>query len=368
MSATGRNFGSDNITPASPEVIDAISAANTGALHAYGDDPYTRRLDALACDLFETEVTIYPVTTGTAANALALATLTPPYGAVYCHETAHIATDECGAPEFYTAGAKIVGLPGMDGKLLPAQLDAPLRHAADLGVHHVQPAALSLTQATEWGTVYVPAEVQALSAAAHAHRLGVHMDGARIANAIVHLGCSPADITWKSGVDVLSLGATKNGAMAAEAVIFFDRARADGFAARRKRAGHLWSKMRFLSVQLVAYLQDELWLRNARHANTMATRLAAGLAVLPGLRLLLPVQANELFVSIPERVIAALLAEGFEFYRWAAPAGVCGPVIRLVTSFCTTAADVDAFVAAAGSHASDQGGSCSDGSGPGGCQ
>jgi threonine aldolase len=220
---------------------------------------------------------------------LALATLTPPYGAVYCHETAHIATDECGAPEFYTAGAKIIGLPSADGKILPAQLDAPLRYAADLGVHHVRPAALSLTQATEWGTVYTPAEVQALSAAARAHRLGVHVDGARIANAIAHLGCSPADITWKSGVDVLSLGATKNGAMAAEAVIFFDRARTESFAARRKRAGHLWSKMRFLSVQLVAYLQDGLWLRNARHANAMAARMAAGLGTLPGVHLVQPV-------------------------------------------------------------------------------
>jgi threonine aldolase len=347
MSATNKNFGSDNVTPASPEVIDAIVAANAGALHAYGDDPYTERLTTLAGDLFETDVAIYPVTTGTAANALALATLTPPYGAVYCHETAHIATDECGAPEFYTAGAKIIGLPSADGKILPAQLDAPLRYAADLGVHHVRPAALSLTQATEWGTVYTPAEVQALSAAARAHRLGVHVDGARIANAIAHLGCSPADITWKSGVDVLSLGATKNGAMAAEAVIFFDRARTESFAARRKRAGHLWSKMRFLSVQLVAYLQDGLWLRNARHANAMAARMAAGLGTLPGVHLVQPVQANELFVAMPDRMIDALLAEGFEFYRWPVPAGVFSQVIRLVTSFCTTAADVDAFVAAA---------------------
>jgi threonine aldolase len=354
MSTTGRSFGSDNITPASPEVIDAIAAANTGSLHAYGDDPYTRRLTVLASELFETEVAIYPVTTGTAANALALSTMTPPYGAVYCHETAHIATDECGAPEFYTGGAKIVGLPGADGKILPEQLDAPLRHAAYLGVHHVQPAALSLTQATEWGTVYTPAEVQALSGAARAHGLGVHMDGARIANAIAHLGCNPAEITWKSGIDVLSLGATKNGAMAAEAVIFFDRTRAAGFEARRKRAGHLWSKMRFLSVQLIAYLQDGLWLRNAQHANAMAARLAAGLASVRGVRLVQKVQANELFVAMPDGVIEALLTEGFEFYRWTTPAGASGPVIRLVTSFCTAAADVDAFVAAASRYAIDQ--------------
>ncbi len=350
MSVAGRNFGSDNVTPASPEVMDALAAANTGSLHSYGDDPHTERLTALASALFETELTIYPVTTGTAANALALSVLTPPYGAVYCHETAHIATDECGAPEFYTGGAKLIGLPGADGKILPGQLDAPLRHAATMGVHHVRPAALSLTQSTEWGTVYTPGEVQALSAAAHAAGLGVHMDGSRLANAVAHLGCSPAEITWKAGVDVLCLGATKNGAMAAEAVIFFDPARAAGFESRRKRAGHLWSKMRFFSVQLTAYLQDGLWLRNARHANAMAARLAAGLVRLPGVRLVQAAQANELFVAMPDPLIEALLAEGFEFYRWAAPAGVSEPVIRLVTAFCTEAADVDAFLAAAGRH------------------
>jgi threonine aldolase len=178
------------------------------------------------------------------------------------------------------------------------------------------------------------------------------MDGSRFANAIAHLGCSPAEITWKVGIDVLSLGATKNGAMAAEAVIFFDRGRTVEFESRRKRAGHLWSKMRFLSVQLTAYLQDALWLRNARQANAMAARLAAGLAQLPGIRLVQAVQANELFVAMPDSVIEALLADGFEFYRWTAPAGVSEPVIRLVTAFCTQAADVDAFLAAARRHAS----------------
>jgi len=352
MNSTGRNFCSDNITPASPEVIDAVTAANTGMLHSYGDDPYTKRLSALTSELFETEVSVYPVATGTAANALALSVLTPPYGAIYCHETSHIVTDECGAPEFYSAGAKLITLPGVHGKLLPTQLDAPLRRAGDLGVHHVQPAAVSITQATEWGTVYTPSEVQALSAEAHAHGLGLHMDGARLANAIAQLGCSPAEATWKAGVDVLSLGATKNGAMAAEAVVVFDPTRAADFEARRKRAGHLWSKMRFLSAQLVAYLETGLWLRNASHANAMAARLAAGLATLPAVRLVQPVQANELFVAMPERLIEALLADGFEFYRWLAPDDISDPVIRLVTSFCTVAADVDAFVAAARHRAS----------------
>ncbi|WP_158922898.1 low specificity L-threonine aldolase [Acidisphaera sp. S103] len=346
MNTIGRNFGSDNVTPASPEVIDAIVAANVGSLQSYGDDPYTHRLTTLASTLFETEVTIYPVATGTVANALALSVLTPPYGAIYCHEAAHIMTDECGAPEFYTGGAKIIGLPTADGKIVPAQLDNPLRFAQDTGVHHVRPATLSLTQSTEWGTVYTPAEVSALSDAAHAYGLGVHMDGSRLANAIACLGCSPAEITWKSGVDALCLGATKNGAMAAEAVVFFDRTRAAGFESRRKRAGHLWSKMRFLSAQLIAYLEDGLWLRNARHANAMAARLAAGLTALSGIQLVQPVQANELFVVMPEAMIATLLAEGFEFHRWPAPAGVSGSVVRLVTAFCTTAADVDALLAA----------------------
>jgi threonine aldolase len=347
MHAPGRSFSSDNITPASPEVLDAILAANQGSLHAYGDDPHTERLTAIVAALFETEVTVYPVTTGTAANALALSVLTPPYGAVYCDATAHIATDECGAPEFYTGGAKIIGLPSADGKIVPEQLDEPLRLAAYFGVHHVRPTALSLTQSTEWGTVYTPAEVRALADKAHANGLGVHMDGARIANAIAHLDCTPAEITWKAGVDVLCLGATKNGALAAEAVIFFDSVRTAGFESRRKRAGHLWSKMRFLSAQLTAYLEHGLWLRNALHANAMALRLAAGLASIPGVRLVQPTQANELFVAMPDPLIEALLADGFEFYRWTAPAGVSDPVVRLVTSFCTTEADVDLLVATA---------------------
>jgi threonine aldolase len=351
MNTSGRNFGSDNVTPASPEVIDAIVAANTGSLHSYGNDPYTKRLTALVSALFETQVCVYPVSTGTAANALALSVLTPPYGAVYCHEAAHIATDECGAPEFYTGGAKIIGLPSANGKILPEQLSAPLRYAEDLGVHHVKPATLSFAQSTEWGTVYTLAEVRALSATAHAHGLGVHMDGSRLANAIAHLGCSPAEITWKSGIDVLCLGATKNGAMAAEAVFFFDPTRALEFESRRKRAGHLWSKMRFLSAQLVAYLEGDLWLRNAQQANAMAARLAAGLALLPGIRLAQPVEANEVFVSMSDNVIKALLTDGFEFHRWAAPLGESGPVVRLVTAFCTTAADVDEFVAAARGYA-----------------
>ncbi len=346
----GRNFSSDNVTPVASEIMAAMAAANAGALHSYGDDPHTERLTEIASAVFETRVAIYPVATGTAANGLALSVLTPPYGAVYAHDTAHIVTDECGAPEFYTGGAKVIGLPGADGKILPAQLDAPLRHAAAMGVHHMRPSALSITQATEWGTVYTPDEVRALCGAAHGHGLGVHMDGARFANAVAHLGCSPAEITWKAGVDVLCLGATKNGAMAAEAVVFFDPARVAGFERQRKRAGQLWSKLRFLSAQLAAYLEDGLWLRHAGHANAMAARLAAGLQRLPGVRLVQATQGNEVFAALPEPLVEALLAEGFEFYRWQLLPGMPGPVVRLVTAWCTEAADVDDLLAAVQGH------------------
>ena len=341
------NFASDNVTGASPEILAALAAANRGPAMPYGADEITRRLEQRFAELFEHDLAVFPVATGTAANSLALACLTPVYGAIYCHEAAHVMTDECGAPEFYTGGAKVIGLPTPDGKLTHAQLEAPLRFAKDMGVHHVKPAALSLTQSTEWGTVYTPTEVQALADAARAHQLAVHMDGSRLANAIAHLGCSPAGITWKAGVDVLCLGATKNGAMAAEAVIFFNRTHASEFESRRKRGGHLWSKMRFLSAQLIAYLEDGLWLRNASHANAMAARLAAGLATVHGVRLVQKAQANELFVEMPDRLIESLLADGFEFYRWPAPAGVTGSVVRLVTSFCTMERDVDMLVEAA---------------------
>lgn len=250
-------------------------------------------------------------------------------------------------PEFYTAGAKLLTLASHDGKLRSEQIGAPVARAAALGVHHVQPAALSITQSTEWGTVYTPDEVRALAAAARQHGLRLHMDGARFANAIAHLGCSAAEATWQAGVDVLSLGASKNGAMAAEAVIFFDPALARSLPERRKRGGHLWSKMRYLSVQLDAYFTDGLWVRHAQHANGMAARLAAGLAALPGIRLVQPVQANEVFARLPEPVTEGLLAQGFTFYRWHAPEPGGEGVVRLVTSFATEIAAVDALLSAA---------------------
>ncbi len=244
------------------------------------------------------------------------------------------------------AAPSCLGLPAPDGKIRSEQVAAAIDFAADMGVHHVKPAALSLTQATEWGTVYGLNELSALAAAARQRGLAVHMDGARFANALVHLGCTPADATWKLGVDVLSLGATKNGALCAEAVVFFDPDRARDFERRRKRAGHLWSKMRFLSVQLLAYLEDGLWLDNARHANAMAGALAEGLRAVGTAALLQAVEANEVFVALPEAIVAALEKQGFGFYRWPLCNPAQGTAIRLVTSYATPRVQVDEFIAA----------------------
>ncbi len=328
-------------------IMAAVNAANDGSAASYGGDVLTEKLQAVAGEVFGTAVAIFPVTTGTAANALALSQMVPSYGAVYCHEAAHIVTDECGAPEFFTGGAKTMGLPAADGKITPQQVTAAVAYAEDMGVHHVKPAALSLSQATEWGTVYTQNEVSALCTAAKRHGLSVHMDGARFANALAHLDCTPAEATWKSGVDVLSLGATKNGALCAEAVVFFDPARARDFERRRKQSGHLWSKMRFVSAQLLAYFAHGLWLENARHANAMASALAEGLRKIEGAALLQSVDANEVFVSLPEASVATLEAQGFGFYRWPLCAAPQGVAIRLVTSYATPRAHVDELLSAA---------------------
>jgi len=338
------NFCSDNVTGVAPEIMAALVAANDGAAMPYGNDEYTQRLDALFSELFETDVTVFPVATGSAANAIALSVLTPPFGAIYCYAESHINVDECGAPEFYTGGAKLVTLPGYQGKIRAADLAEVLKKAGAGVVHHVQPAAVSITQVTEAGTVYNIDEIHQIAEITHAHGLSLHMDGARFANAVVSLGCSPADITWRAGVDVLSFGATKNGAMAAEAVVFFNQAKAETFSYRRKRSGHLFSKMRFLSAQLEAYIKDNLWLRNATHANQMADHLAAGLSSLPGVKLCHRVEANEVFIQLPEALIEGLFAEGFNFYRWE---GEESTTVRLVTAFNTREEDVAAVIEAA---------------------
>ncbi len=335
---------SDNVSGVCPEIMEALAAANSGTAAAYGDDEWTARVERAFTNLFEREVAVFPVATGTAANALSLASLAPVYGAIYAHEAAHITVDECNAPEFYTGGARVFAVPGNDGKIVAADLERVLANATPHGHHNAQPAAASLSQATEVGTVYSLDEVAAISAVCKRHGIALHVDGARIANAVVHLGCSFADATWRAGVDVLSFGATKNGAMAAEAVVFFDPDMAVRMPFLRKRAGHLFSKMRFLSAQLEAYVANDVWRRNAAHANAAAARLAAGIGDVPGVALEHPLQSNEIFIRMPAQVIEGLRADGFLFHPWGDPAN---HVSRLVTSFATANADVDRFVARA---------------------
>ena len=343
------NFASDNTAGIAPAILDAIVKANEGFALGYGNDAVTARVTRRFADLFERDVAVFLVPTGTAANALALAHLSPPWGAVLCHEESHIATDECGAPEFFGGGLKLVTLPGEACKITPDTLKRALARGPWGGPHHVSASVLSLTQSTEAGTVYRPDEIAALSALAHAHGLAVHMDGARLANAMVRLQVSPAEATWKAGVDVLSFGATKGGALAAEAIVFFDPARAAGMAERRKRGGHLVSKHRFLAAQLDAYLADNCWLDLAAHANRMADRLAARLAM-AGIDPVWPVEANEVFVILPRKIDERLKAAGASYYPWetrALPKGKPVPedavLVRLVTSFSTTGGDVDRF-------------------------
>ena len=347
------NFASDNAAGIAPEILAAIARANDGDALAYGRDEWTKRVEARFAEMFEREVAVFLLPTGTAANALALAHLTPPWGAVLCHDEAHIATDECGAPEFFGGGIKLMGLAGEAGKIAPATLQHALEHGQWGGPHHVSPAVLSLSQATEAGTIYRPAEIRQLADIAHARGLAVHVDGARIGNALARMNASPAQATWQAGVDALSFGATKGGALAAEAVLFFDPARGASMSERRKRGGHLVSKHRFVASQIEAYLADDLWLRLARHANAMADRLAAGLAA-AGFAPVWPVEANEVFVALPSRIDERLKAAGASYYPWttdALPNGTVLPLdvvlVRLVTSFTTTADDVDRFVTTA---------------------
>ena len=345
---SGWNFCSDNVAGASPEILDAVSRAGSGSVMPYGADPLTEEVVRMLRDVFETDLTAFLVATGTAANSLALSALCQPYGAVYCHPESHANMDECGAPEFFTGGAKLVTIEGSEGKIDVEGLQAALDEGWSGVEHHVQPAAVTLTQASEAGTVYAPDDLAAIAEICRGHGLGLHVDGARFGNALVTLGCSPAEASWKAGVDVLSFGATKNGALAAEAVLFFKPGLAEGFRFRRKRGGHLFSKMRFLSAQFDAYLADELWLANARHANAMAQQLANGLAAIDGVDFLYPVQANELFVRMPASLREGLEADGFRFYAW--PPG--GPdCVRLVTAFDTPPEAVTAFVESAGRQA-----------------
>jgi threonine aldolase len=337
------NFASDNTAGAMPEVMAALAEAAAVPAMPYGDDAFTNRLGALANEVFEREVAIHPVATGTAANALSLATVSPPYGVVFCHEGAHIEEDECAAPEFYIGGGKLALLQGERAKFSAESLRAKVAVDSPAPpVHHAQPAAVSVTQATEVGALYTPAEITKISNVCRDHGLALHMDGARLANAVAALGVTAAEITWKAGVDVLSLGATKNGAMSAEAVVFFDPEKAGDFEFRRKRGGHLFSKMRFLSAQLVPYLENRHWIANAANANAMAAALADGLRGLEGVELWFPVETNMLFLTMPESMASALNDAGCVFYTWGSGGGTLSA--RLVTSFETTPGDVARFV------------------------
>ena len=333
-------FLSDNTASVSAEIIDAITEANRGREPAYGEDRWTSRLDQAFSQFFATEVRVFMVATGTAANSLALATVTPPYGAIFAHELAHVVRDECSAPEFFSGGARIILLPGAQAKVTPAGLARALA-SNPASVHTVQPAALTLTQATECGTVYRTQEIAALAALAHRHGLAVHLDGARLANAVVSLGCHPADTTWRAGVDVLSFGATKNGALGAEALVFFDLQRVADFELRRKRAGHLLSKSRYMAAQLLAYIDSGLWRRNAERANALARRIG----VVAAERLVDPVEANEIFMRLDDGEKSALRAAGFEFSEWGAENS---GTMRFVVSWDQPEEEVSALCAALG--------------------
>ncbi len=337
-------FASDNTSGAAPEVLAALMRANDGYNRSYGADAPMARVTALVRDLFQApEAVVHLVATGTAANALAIATHCPPWGAVFCHTHAHVAEDECNAPEFYS-GAKLVLVPGDHGKMTPDTLAASLSRTGTSGVHGVQRGMLTLTNVTEAGTVYTPTEIAALTTQAKAHGLPCHLDGARFANALVATGATPAEMTWQAGIDVLSLGGTKNGCLGVEGVVLFNPEKAWELELRRKRGGHLFSKHRFLSAQMEAYLTDGLWLRLASQANAMGQRLAGGLAAKAGVTQAHAVQANMQFPEWPEGAHQRLEAAGAAYYRFPAPPG--REAARLVTSWSTTEKDVDSFLAA----------------------
>ena len=334
-------LASDNTSGVSPAIMTAMQAANHGDAKSYGADTHTAELTQHMRELFShPDLLVYPVFNGSAANCLALAGVVRSHEAIIAHEQSHIENDECGMPEFFT-GAKLLTAGGANGKLEPAHAERVIKLAACGGVHHSRPRVISITQSSEMGTVYTPQEILALSQLAKLHNLLFHMDGARFANAVATIGCHPADISWKCGIDIMSFGGTKNGAMIAEAVVFFNPALAGDFGHMRKRAGQLASKQRFIAAQLIALIKNNLWLENAAHANDMAERIANALMTLPGIEILLPREANALFVRLPKPVADALLAKGHYFYDWP----IQGPdVYRLVTSFSSAPAEIDEFI------------------------
>ncbi|MDB6128408.1 MAG: Threonine aldolase [Verrucomicrobia bacterium] len=334
-------FASDNTAGICPEAWAALAAANAGRAPSYGSDAWTARAKQRVSDIFETECDVFFVFNGTASNAITLAALCRSYESILCHDYSHIDTDECGAPEFFTGGSKMIPLAGPNGKLDAAVVERALHRGH--GVHYPKPGALSLTQSTEWGTVYTPEEVRALASLAHAHGMHVHMDGARFANAAAALqsrGFSPADITWRAGVDVLCFGGTKNGMLSTEAVVFFDRSLSREFEYHVKQGGQLASKMRFAGAQWEAMLADGAWLRHASHANAQTRKLAQALRALPGVKLIVEPEVNGLFAELPPALFTALESRGWIFYKFIGEHGY-----RLMCSWDTTDAEIAAFIA-----------------------
>ncbi len=332
-----RQFASDNYAGICPEAWLAMEQANSGHERSYGDDKWTQQAADLIREVFETDCQVFFVFNGTAANSLSLASLCQSYHSILCSEVAHVETDECGAPEFFSNGTKVLLVPGVNGKVDPAGVERMVKKGTD--IHYPKPRVVSLTQATEVGTVYTADEIKLVWSKAKSFGLRMHMDGARFANAVASLGCAPKEITWQAGVDVLCLGGTKNGMAVGDAVVFFNRDLANEFEYRCKQAGQLSSKMRFLSAPWVGMLKDGVWLRNATHANTMAAHLETSLRDLPGVKFLFPRQANAVFTELPRPVIEGLWAKGWMFYTFIGQGGC-----RLMCSWDTRLEDVDGFV------------------------
>jgi threonine aldolase len=338
------DFRSDNTGRAAPEILDAMLRANTGTALGYGGDEWTARLQDRFSELFETRVRVFPVATGTAANALSLAAIGPGWGNIYCSEAAHINTSEANAAGFLGGGLKLVPVAGTHGRIDPAALRETLAALAldPAALHRGKPSGVNITQASDLGSVYRLDDIRAIAEAARARGLKVHMDGARFANAVARLGVSPAEMSWRAGVDIMSFGATKNGGALCDAIVVFNPELAEPLAWNIRRVGQVWSKMRFASAQLMAYVEDGLWLRLARASNAAAARIAAGIEGLPGLRLIAPVEANEIFLELPGPVMDGLEQDGFQFYRRNRT------LARFVCRFDLAEAEADALVNALG--------------------
>ena len=343
------DYRSDNTGRAAPEILDAMVRANTGTALGYGADEWTAKLQERFSELFETKVRVFPVATGTAANALALAATSPSWGLVYCSEAAHINTSEANAAGFFGGGLKLVPVAGNHGRVDPDAFARILASVMPGQLHRGQPAAVNITQASDLGTVYPLDQIRAIADVAKGRGLKIHMDGARFANALARLGCSPAEMSWRAGVDILSFGATKNGGALCDAIVVFTPELADGLAVQLRRAGQVWSKMRFASAQLMAYIEAGLWLRLAGASNAVAARIAGGIAGLPGLRLVAPVEVNEIFLELPgAATMDALERDGFQFYRRSTT------LARFVCRFDTAESEADALIAALRRHCAAQ--------------